>query len=497
MGLTPHGAGRPEPGKRSMITTIMLGLLLIGWVGEWPLELDQVMYTGLWRSPFVVFGPLFAPIPGLHLFPWQILLIILVPFCLSTAGPGRQHAREMDRAILLSMLSIAAAFLWGWARGGSPYFAYYQVWRFLAALLIAYALMSLLRSERDLVALGKVVMVAALIRATLCIYFYWAYLHSRAIPLPNGYVTNHDDSMLFVVAIIIITIWTFLKRERTGWTRPALTVLYLLYAMALNNRRLAWVELGMAVPLVYVLIGAGPLRSRINRWVMIAAPVVLIYVAAGLGSDSAIFAPVHALTTTGSNLDPSSLTRKEEIRNLLRTLVDTGNPIFGTGWGVPYVKTESIWSNFDPKWVLYLYTPHNSLLGLAVYSGVVGVVGIWAVVPVGAYLATRGCIGSSNPILKTAGMAALCTLAAYSAHCYGDIGFQAFQVSLVFGAALGAAAKVAVWAEATQPAPESAAKSPKSAARRPHPGQVPQRPRSVAGNGVAGKPNPASRRLSR
>jgi len=426
-----------------MITAIMFGLLFVGWVGEWPLELDTTLYHGYWRSIFVVFAPLFTPVPGISLLPWQLLLIALVPFCLPGSSAARRHAPEMDRAILVSIACIAVTFLWGWVRGGSPYFAYYQVWRFLVALLIAYMLMSAVRTERDLVTLGKIVVLAALIRATLCIYYFWTHLYGKVYPLPE-FVTNHDDSMMFVVATLITLIWAFLKGGRAPWIIAALVVPYVFYAMVLNTRRIAWVELVLALPVMYVLIGSGPLRSRINKWAIRVAPFVILYLVAGLGSDSAMFAPVHALLTTGSNYDPSSLTRQEEARNLLHTLVDLGNPILGTGWGRPYDKAESYWSNYPGIWILPLYTPHNSILGLAAYTGLFGIIGIWGVVPMGAYLAARGYRGSTDPVPRAAAMVALGALAAYSAHCYGDIGLQSFAGVLICGAALATAGKVAV-----------------------------------------------------
>jgi len=449
MELTPRNASRAERvEKRSMIAAIMFGLLFVGWVGEWPLELDRLIYNGeKWRSPFAVFAPLFTPVPGISLFPWQIILLVLAPFCLSTSSIERRHSREMDRAIFVSIACIALTFLWGCVRGGSPYFAYYQVWRFLAALLIAYMLMSFVRGERDLVALGKIVILAALIRATICIYLFWTHIHGNIYPRPE-YITNHDDSMLWVVATLIVSVWALLRGGRAPWTAAALVVPYLCYAIALNNRRIAWVELGLSMPLIYMLIGPGPLRSKINKWALRATPALLVYLVAGLGSDSAIFAPVHALQTTGSNYDPSSLTRQEEARNLLHTLVDIGNPILGIGWGLPYDKAESIWSNYSADWVLTLYTPHNAILGLATYAGLVGVIGIWGVVPVGAYLAARGCLGSTELVPRVAAMVALGTLTGYSVHCYGDIGLQSFPISLIFGAALATAGKVAVWREA-------------------------------------------------
>jgi hypothetical protein len=445
MELRPQNAKGAEPTeKTSLITALMIGLLFVGWVGESPVEIDSVMYLGKWRSFLVILGPLFTPVPGISLFPWQILLFALVPFCLGSSDAKRRHSPEMDRAMFVSIACVGLTFLWGLLRGGSAYFAYYQVWRFLAALLIAYMLMSLVRSERDFLSLGKVVVLAALIRAILCIYYYWNYLYGKPFPT---YVTDHDDSMLWVVATLVTVIWALLKGGRTPWAIVLLVVPFLLYAIVLNDRRIAWVELALSMPLLYMLIGPGPLRSQINKWAVRAAPVLILYLVAGLGSSSGIFAPVHAMLTTGSDYDPSSLTRQEEARNLLHTLVDFGNPLLGTGWGVPYDKAETYWSNYDSGWVLTLYTPHNAILGLATFTGLVGMIGIWGVVPVGAYVAARGCLGSSRPVPRTAAMVALSSLTAYSVHCYGDIGFQSFVGCLIFGAALGTAGKVAAWSE--------------------------------------------------
>lgn len=510
MGLTLHNPTRPERAATGAITAILFGLLFVGWVGEWPLEVDRVLYNGHWRSIFVVFAPLFTPVPGISLLPWQLLLIALAPFCLPGSSAARRHAPAMDRAIFVSIACIAVTFLWGWVHGGSPYFAYYQVWRFLTALLMAYMLMSAVRTEHDLVILGKLVVLAALIRAMLCIYYFWTHLHGRVFYPPLEYVTNHDDSMLFVVATLIILIWAFLKGGKGPWITVALLVPFVLYAMALNKRRIAWVELGLSLPVMYLLIGAGPLRSRINKWALWAAPVAIVYLLAGLGSKSAMFAPVHALMTTGSNFDPSSLTRQEEARNLLHTLVDLGNPILGLGWGRPYDKAESYWSNYVAGWIFPLYTPHNSLLGVAVYSGLFGIIGIWGVVPVSAYLAARGYRRSTGVVPRAAGMVTLGALAAYSVHCYGDIGFQSFPCGLIFGAALATAGKIAAWSEALPSARSVLARTGERPAPELRPrrrkGGVPwrrykppsQRPDSPAGSALVTKPlRTPTRRLPR
>ncbi len=506
MDLTVQNARSLEvPAKRSAVTLMLFGLLLIAWLGEWPLNIDTELYFGHWRSMFGALGPLFAPVPGISLFPWQLLLIALAPFCIGAATTARMHAREMDRAIIVSIASIAVTFLWGFARGGSAYYAYYQLWRLLTALLIAYMFMSGLRSQRDLATLGKIVILTGLIRATICIYYYWVYIHDKAFPLPE-YITSHDDSLLFVAAILTSLIWALLKGGKVTWMTTGFVVLYVLYAIVLNTRRLAWVEMVLAFALIYFLLGPGPVRSLINRWAKWIAPVGLIYFVAGMGSNSPIFAPVHALTTTGSNYDPSSLTRQEEARNLLRTLADGGNPLFGLGWGLPYEKVEHYWSNYDANWVLVLYTPHNSLLGLAAFSGLVGIIGIWGVMPMGAYLAARGYRASTDLIPRAAALIALGCLAIYSAHCYGDIGLQSFPGVVMFGVSLAVAGKVAAWSTArastepvaARPAPEPRPKWRKAAPTRGRFGPATKGTGRPGGDDAApGRKRAATRRQSR
>ena len=124
----------------------------------------------------------------------------------------------------------------------------------------------------------------------------------------------------------------------------------------------------------------------------------------------------------------------------------TGNPLLGTGWGVPYQKRTSAYANYGAEWVLALYTPHNSILGLAVYAGLAGLCGIWLVVPVAAFLAAGGYRRSRHAVDRAAALTAVCILPAYGAQCYGDIGIQSFGCGLILGVALAVAGKVSAWA---------------------------------------------------
>ena len=176
--------------------------------------------------------------------------------------------------------------------------------------------------------------------------------------------------------------------------------------------------------------------------------------------------------------DLSSLARQEEIRNLLYTLSDFGNPLLGTGWGQPYQKLTALWSNFGSSWLLADYTPHNSLLGSVAFAGLLGVFGIWGVIPVAALLAARGYRGATAPLPKAAAMIAIGVLVVYTVHCYGDVGFNSFVACLFFGAGLATAGKVSVWTETATS--ETTASTSDGNKRFPAPVPAPYRDRGAA-----------------
>src|SRR5262245_43269698 len=220
-----------------MLCRVLCVLFLLAFTAEAPN--DTVLYGGLWRSPFEALGGLFVSLPGLNLFAWQLILILLAPFCLLRPGAFRRRDRTMDAAILVSLLCIALTFLWGWMRGGSAYNAYYQLWRFLLALLCALLLLAVIRGPRDLKPIGVTIVVAAVVRGILCEYFYWFVVRGQIDP-PPSYMTTHDDSLLFVAAMLIVVSHALARRTWRAWFTATLVSLHLLYAITLNNRRLAW-----------------------------------------------------------------------------------------------------------------------------------------------------------------------------------------------------------------------------------------------------------------
>jgi hypothetical protein len=230
----------------------------------------------------------------------------------------------------------------------------------------------------------------------------------------------------------------------SAWLLAFAAAPVLVYAIVVNDRRLAWIEL-LLVIVVLCLLPRGAARRRRNALLLAAAPLLAAYVAIGIGRTEAVFAPVNAVASASGNDDASSLARQEEVRNLLYTLSAARNPLLGTGWGVPYTKLTSVYANFDETlWWQYRYLPHSSLLALAVFGGLVGIAGIWLVVPVTAYLATRGIRLAGGAPERAGAVAALGILPAYGVQCFGDLGFQSLTCALLLAAAMAVAAKAAV-----------------------------------------------------
>src|SRR5262249_40002807 len=260
--------------------------------------------------------------------------------------------------------------------------------------------------------------------------------------------TSHADSLLFVSGIVIVLSWAIARMKPAAWLAAAFVTPYLLVAMKVNNRRLAWVELAIILVFTYVLIRRQrQIRRRVNLLAVVATPLLFVCVVVGWGRQGAIFAPLRAFSTTsGETEDASSLARNEENLNLIYTF--QSNPLLGTGWGHPYLEVSSSYTGSFHKFWQYPYLPHNSLVGIAAFSGFAGLLGIWLVVPVTAFLATRAYRRATRSVDRAAAMYAVCLLPALGVDAFGDIGFQGLTSGLLLSVAMAAAGKVSAWTEA-------------------------------------------------
>jgi hypothetical protein len=416
-------------------------LLFLAWTAE--RNGDRLLYCGMWRSPLSVFAPLFDSIPGVHQPAWNLMLVVLAPFCLLQPGAFRKRAWPLDAAIALGLATIGFGFLWGLTRGGDAYFAYYQVHALVVSLFVALLLRAAVRSADDLRFVGLTLVAAAVVRALLALYFFFSFVRGRERYPPH--MTSHDDSPLFVAGVVLALVWAFARRRFGTWALSGLAIVVMLLAMKVNNRRIVWFELAVALGFLYLLPMARGLRRRANRWLMVALPVLALYAAVGWRRPGPLFAPLRAVdSATGDNQDDSSLARNEENLNLMITYIQ--HPILGSGWGHPFVSVSSYYAHFGGGWdTMYRYTPHNSLAGLIAFTGLVGLFGTLSAVPVAAFLAGRAAREARAPTEHAAALGAVCLLPVFGLHAYGDIGLQSLSACLVLSVALAAAGRVSTW----------------------------------------------------
>jgi hypothetical protein len=215
----------------------------------------------------------------------------------------------------------------------------------------------------------------------------------------------------------------------------------LLAAMVANNRRIAWVEVAATMVTLYYVSRPTRLKRLITRSMLLALPLVVAYVAVGWNSNASIFTPVRVFRSVqDSDVDGSTLFRDLENYNLLYTLRE--NPIIGTGFGQPFaevVTTPDI--SFFKE---YLYMPHNSVLGLWCFTGLLGFTGLFVAPVMGAFCAARSYRWGRVPDERAAAFTALGLILIYLIQCYGDIGFSARHSILLVGPALAVAGQLAV-----------------------------------------------------
>jgi hypothetical protein len=416
-------------------------LLFLAWTAE--RDGDPLLYYGLWRSPLKAFSPLFESLPVVRQPAWTLLLVAVGVAAHLRAGALRRRAGPMDVAILVSFATIGFSFAWGVARGGNAYWAYYQLNSLLLMLFAALVLLAASKSSADLRALGVTIVFAALVRSGLALYFFFTYVRGRE-PYPP-HMTSHDDSPLFVCAIVIIVSWALTRLRLGSVIAASATVLPILLAIKVNNRRVAWIELVAALAFLYLVQPDRRLRRRLNRALVLAAPILAAYVAVGWGRPGALFAPLRAFdSTAGDNQDASTMARNEENLNVILTYIQ--NPILGSGWGHPMLRVSSTFANFGGGFdIMYPFVPHNSLAALTAFSGIVGLLGILGVIPVASFLAVRASQCAATRIDHTAGIASVCFLPVFGLHAYADIGMQSLTNCLLLSVALAVAGRASVW----------------------------------------------------
>jgi hypothetical protein len=370
---------------------------------------------------------LITPLP-IKIRPVDILFALIL---LATMGRKTPPLTPTMKTTLLTTAAVTVwCFGWGMVRGGDSRFASWQVYLILSMVLMTFTVARLFVTPSDFILLAKWLMAAAVYRGLGCWISYFTWGRST-LGEGGAYLTSHDDTIGWVVSILILLAHILHKRKAATTLRDLLYIGFFVCAIQFNSRRLAWVSLIMGLVVFYFLFPPGKIKTRINRALTALGPLLLLYVVVGWGRGNAIFLPLRSLSTVSTQEDASTLARNAENLGLIAT-ANSGGFFFGTGWGHPYIcltRKYDIASAFE----LWQYVPHNSILGLLAFTGVLGFAGFWMLFPVAVYLNARVAKMAADPLARLVALIGAAQLIVCVNQFYGDMGIFFFKPMYVTG----------------------------------------------------------------
>jgi hypothetical protein len=446
---------------KSPIRTTAFLLLFLGLAVDKPGDGAD----GKWASPFQIVGALLMhnlsntlPISALHVSGLILMLAVLVVLRVHRVLTGRivdvrgalPVAPPMKWALALSAVTVLWLVAWGLVNGGSLERAKLQVQVILPLLLMATLLAPSLRPDRDYPILGRIVVAAACCKALMALWI--RHVMPAATPDKFGIMreiecaTVHGDSLLFAAATFVLFAPLVIQPNRAHLRRFLLLMPLIVAGLVANDRRIAWVEIGIGVMLLIAMNSRSWFTRRLVRGVVLASPVLTVYIVAGFYLPQRVFRPVHTIRSmfeiqnVDGSIDRSTLFRDVENYNLIYTFHQ--NPVFGRGFGNPFdapVPNDDM-SGFKE----YRYLPHNSLLGLMGFAGGLAVIALFAPSVVALFLAARAQRLTRSPVEAMASAVVIGNVAAYIFHVWGDIGFTELTSIFTVGASFAVASQVAV-----------------------------------------------------
>lgn len=429
----------------------MLTLLVMAWAIEAP---GDAFSNGLITTPWkrvgeVLWGKLNNVV---HLSPLVVTGFDLLALLLFGIIAYRQlHGSVLDRSarwvdtprplgafLWVSLLAVAWMGLYGLARGGTFRFVLWQSTRWLY-LPIVYALMrEALRGAEDARSVGKLILGVGLFRAGEAILFRRMYPSTDVLAC----ATTHADSVLFAVCVCLLLAMLVERPGKQIWKLCLVLLPIYFLAMKANNRRLVWAEVLVGALVIWVMTPWRPLKRRVARALVTGFVPLTLYLVVGWSSTGPLFAPVQKVRSlTDSEVNTSTLWRELENFDLVYTYAR--RPLLGSGFGHPYeepIKLPDVTSVYE----LEPYIPHNSVLGLWAFGGLVGFGLLWAIFPVGLFFTARAYRWARTPLERVTALGAACAQVTYLMQGYGDLGFGNWGSVFTVGTAYALVGKICI-----------------------------------------------------
>jgi hypothetical protein len=464
--LATVGAAVAGNGSIAVATAPVLGVAVLYGLATAPVRVSALVVLflvlalenpgdagGPWRSPLAPLGTLLLanlnltiPVRALRFSGVDVLIGILLGVILcrravrsSVDRADVPTARPMTWSVAIWLATVLLLWAWGLARGGDFRNSLWQSHQLVLLPLIYFVFQRALRGPRDFGALARVVVAAACLKAGLAL---WVRLTVSADASVLATATSHGDSVLFASAFALVATLV-LEEAVSGRRRLAAGLILALLAagMHANNRRLAWVEVAAALAALFVVASTTRVKRALTRAAMLSLPLLAVYAAVGWTSASPVFKPLRlARSLVEPKTDFSTAMRDIENFNLLWTLRD--HPLMGTGFGHEYVeKVRGM--DIASIFAQYRFVPHNSVLGLLAFGGLLGLSGVFLALVVGVFLAARAHHFARSPGERAAALAVIATVVVYLIQSYGDMGLMSWAGLFVLAPALVVAAKLA------------------------------------------------------
>jgi hypothetical protein len=401
----------------------------------------DVTYMNYLPSPGQLIGWFLEPHP-LHASVYELLCAGML-FAAWSKGKGAR-VRPMRRALAVSLLTVLLWVLFGLLNGGWGKGMYTQIHFWTFAMIFSVAVGNVMTTREDFRGMLKAIVYAALYRATMGLAFY-AFV-ARSMPDRPAVMTNHEDTVLFVMAILILLSEAVELRTRKAIRNLVLAAPFIMAAVQVNNRRIAWASLAAGILVLYLLLPAkGRVTRRINRGLLVLAPVLVTYVIVGWGRPGKLFKPLASLSSMmgGGKVDES--TKARDIENFGLVLMVQAHPLVGTGLGHEWLEVDDSHTVPVSVFPMYHYMPHNGVTVMLGFLGGLGFAGLWLPLPVAVYLNRRSYRMASDPQDRVLAAVGVTSVVVVMNQMFGDMGFITNTPLTIMGVGFAAASKLPVW----------------------------------------------------
>jgi hypothetical protein len=416
----------------------------------------EVPYEGRWQSPLYFPGKLLflnlsnvLGVPGLG-FPLLDICILgflaLYAYRRANGIKTDPHTPGLPKPMVLGLLILPATIAWLqvfgiFINGGNSRVAQWQ-WHQMGVLPLMVLLFNVaLKGPEDLRALGRIVVVGCCTKA--CLGAWFVVMIARPRGYYFEYATTHSDSMLYVAGLGCV-IFSWLEDPTPKHFKRMLWVCALIFmGMHYNDRRLGYVSFVFTLIAAYALSPWSAVKRKIARAALLFLPFFPFYLAAGWQNPTGIFGPVGIFKSVleGENLAKGQMDYRD-IENLDVIHTWRANPVIGRGWGHEFDEVIAL-PDISHAFADYRYHPHNSVLGMLAFGGVVGFSGLWCWISIAVFLTVRAYHRAREPMQRAGCLVAMGTIVAYTNQCFGDMGSISWLGTLLIAMGATCAGKIA------------------------------------------------------